>query len=114
MIKCVKETMIRIVIAISTWMMTFSVQAQDASVYLRFGCEQCHGLVGQGGSAGLRLAPEPLPYEDFADIVRRPYGVMPAYSPNVLNETQMRAIYAYLTAVAEPPALDAIPLLQLD
>ena len=89
-------------------------QAQEGGTYLQFGCDQCHGRVGQGGSAGLRLAPDPLPYEDFADIVRRPYGVMPAYSPNVLSEADMQAIYTYLTSIPEPPALDAIPLLQLD
>ncbi len=91
-----------------------SAQAQNASTYLQFGCDQCHGRVGQGGAAGLRLAPDPLAYEDFADIVRRPYGVMPAYSPNVVNDADLAAIYAYLASIPEPPALDAIPLLRFD
>ena len=93
---------------------SLSAQAQKASTYLQFGCDQCHGRVGQGGAAGLRLAPDPLPYEDFADIVRRPYGVMPAYSPNVISDADLAAIYSYLEAIPEPPSIDVIPLLQLD
>ena len=81
--------------------------AQDASVYLQFGCDQCHGMVGQGGGAGLRLAPDPLEYDDFADIVRRPYGVMPAYSPKVLSEEDMAARKAQWQPPA-PPAKSGV------
>jgi len=90
--------------------------AQDNSdaTYLQFGCDQCHGRVGQGSGAGLRLAPGPLEFEDFADIVRRPYGVMPAYSPKVLSDDDLARIHAYLSSIPEPPSLDAIPLLQLN
>ena len=39
--------------------------AQDAEngkrLFVRNGCYQCHGYAGQGGSAGARLAPKPLP-----------------------------------------------------
>lgn len=55
-----------------------------------------------------------MPYEDFVDVVRRPYNVMPAYSPKVLSDQTMAEIYAYLESIPEPPPLDAIPLLQLD
>ena len=92
----------------------FAHAQSDGHTYLQFGCDQCHGRVGQGSGAGLRLAPAPLEFEDFADIVRRPYGVMPAYSPKVLSDEQLGRIHAYLSGIPEPPALDAIPLLQLD
>lgn len=91
-----------------------AAQETGGSAYMKYGCFQCHGYVGQGGGAGLRIAPNPMPYEDFVDIVRRPYGVMPAYSPNVLSDQVIAQIYAYLESVPEPPSLDDIPLLQLD
>jgi len=98
--------------ALILFLLSMPVYAQSNEfVFIKYGCDQCHGGVGQGGAAGLRLAPEPLPFEDFADIVRRPYGVMPAYSPQVLNDIDIEAIHAYLVSIPQPPALRDIPLL---
>lgn len=35
-------------------------------LYVSVGCYQCHGYEGQGGAAGPRLAPRPLPYAGFS------------------------------------------------
>lgn len=107
-------------VLVLTGVLGYGIQGSNAqesagqSAYEIYGCFQCHGYVGQGSFAGLRLAPNPMPYEDFVDVVRRPYNVMPAYSPKVLSDQTMAEIYAYLESIPEPPPLDAIPLLQLD
>lgn len=76
------------------------------------GCFQCHGYEGQGGAAGPRIAPSPYPFEAFAVLVRRPANTMPAYAPSVLSEQDLRAIYDYVRAVAEPPPLEDISALR--
>ena len=35
----------------------------------------------------------------FAAIVRRPYGVMPTYSPNVLSDEILKGIHEYLRSI---------------
>src|SRR5262249_38956115 len=37
---------------------------------MRAGCWQCHGTVGQGGAAGPKLAPDPLPFDALSSFVR--------------------------------------------
>jgi ubiquinol-cytochrome c reductase cytochrome c subunit len=78
--------------------------------YVENGCWQCHGFQGQG-MAGPALAPGPLPYEAFAAYVRKPAGVMPAYSPNILSEDRMKRIHAYLQALPPAPDPDSISLI---
>ena len=75
-------------------------------------CWQCHGYEGQGGAA-VRLAPTLYPFEAFARLVRHT-NLMPAYSPNVLSDEQLRQIYEYVRSVPEPPALEDIPELSGD
>ena len=71
--------------------------------YVRYGCYQCHGYEGQGaGFSGPRIAPNALPYETFAQILRRPYGEMPAYSTRVLTDAELESIYAFLESIPEP------------
>jgi len=77
--------------------------------YVEMGCWQCHGFQGQG-AGGPALAP-PLPYEAFAALTRRPVNVMPAYSPNQLDEVQLKLIYNYLENVAPAPDITEIPQL---
>ena len=76
-------------------------------------CWQCHGYEGQGGVAGVRIAPTLYPFEAFARLVRYP-NLMPAYSPKVLSDEQLRAIYAYVRSIPEPPPLEEIPELNFD
>ena len=81
--------------------------------YVEMGCWQCHGFQGQGaGSAA--LAPNPLPYEAFANQVRRPVNVMPAYSPNVLSDERLRRIYGYMQSIPPAPDISDIPLLSVE
>lgn len=69
--------------------------------YVRYGCYQCHGFKGQGAlmTSTPPIAPDVLPFEAFAEIVRRPYGKMPAYSPDVLDRQTLKQIYEYLESV---------------
>jgi mono/diheme cytochrome c family protein len=94
------------------------VPAQEAAVhpgredYVQMGCYQCHGYEGHGGgSAGPRIAPDPLAYDAFARIVRRPYGVMPAYSPRVLSDEGLKRIYEYVKSIPASPDASELPLL---
>ncbi len=78
--------------------------------YIEMGCYQCHGYDGNGGG-GPRLAPDPLPFEAFSSVVRRPPNVMPAYSPNVLTDEKLRDIYEYLESIPDPPDASSVPAL---
>ena len=81
--------------------------------YVEMGCFQCHGFQGQGASSPPLVA-RLMPYEGFANQVRRPRNVMPAYSQNVLSDVKLRAIYHYLEQVPASPDPSSIPLLSGD
>jgi ubiquinol-cytochrome c reductase cytochrome c subunit len=89
------------------------LQAQDADkckkLYAAVGCYECHGRVGQGGSAGPRLAPRPVPLQALVAYVRHPSGAMPPYTSKLVTDAQLADIHAFLTSIP-PPAKD-IPLL---
>jgi ubiquinol-cytochrome c reductase cytochrome c subunit len=61
--------------------------------YIQNGCWQCHGFVGQGGIAGLKLAPDPKPLEYFEVFVRHTRGAMPPYSEKILSKADMALIH---------------------
>lgn len=81
-------------------------------LYTSYGCYQCHGYEGQGGAAGPRLAPRPVPWPGFSAYVRRPANVMPPYTARVMPDQDLAHIYAYLQARPAPPPVESIPLLQ--
>jgi mono/diheme cytochrome c family protein len=81
-------------------------------LYVSVGCYQCHGYEGQGGAAGPRLAPRPLPYAGFSRYVRRPTNQMPPYTERLVPDADLAHIYAYLQSRPVPPAASTIPLLQ--
>ncbi|MGY8814348.1 MAG: c-type cytochrome [Gammaproteobacteria bacterium] len=81
--------------------------------YVEMGCFQCHGFQGQGANSPKLVAPV-IPYDGFANQVRRPRNTMPAYSPNVLSEAKLRSIYSYLQNVPPSPDPSDIPLLSGD
>lgn len=83
------------------------------ALYVSQQCWQCHGYEGQGGVAGVRIARTALPYEAFARLVRFT-NLMPAYSPKVLSDDQLRQIYDYVRSIPEPPPLEEIPELDFD
>ena len=89
-------------------------EAQQASsardAFVEMGCHHCHGYEGQGARpTGPRLAPEPMPFEVFSNIVRRPPNVMPAYSPEVLSDEKLKRVYEYLESIPDPPDLVSLP-----
>lgn len=86
---------------------------EGRALYESHQCWQCHGYEGQGSVAGVRIAPTLYPYEAFAVLVRHT-NLMPAYSPNVLSDEQLRLIYAFVQSIPEPPPLDEIPELDFD
>ena len=86
---------------------------EGRALYDSHQCWQCHGYEGQGGVAGVRIAPTLYPYEAFARLVRHT-NLMPAYSPDVLSDEQLRLIYAFVQSIPEPPPLEDIPELDFD
>ena len=90
--------------------------ANGESVYLRVGCQACHGTVGHGGAAP-RLAPNTLPLPGFTTWVRN--GTpgwtvatgMPAFPADVVSDTDLADVRAYLASLPPPPPVADIPLL---
>ena len=84
------------------------------AAFMKYGCWQCHGTEGQGSaitSAGKVLAPDPLPYEDFAAFVRSTNRTMPPYSANILPNEDLADIHAYLASIPKSKDPKTIPLL---
>jgi mono/diheme cytochrome c family protein len=90
--------------------------ANGERVYLRVGCQACHGTVGHGGAAP-RLAPNTLPLPGFATWVRNGTpgwtiaSGMPAFSASVISDAELADIRAYLASLPPPPAVADIPQL---
>ena len=81
------------------------------AVFMKMGCWQCHGTVGQGG-AGPRIAPDPLPDETFAAFLRTTSRAMPPYREKILSDADLADIYAYLQSIPKPANAETIPLLR--
>jgi len=82
------------------------------TLFIDYGCWQCHGYEGQGGASGPRVAPTLFPYAAFEQLVRKPPNIMPAYAPSGLSDESLREIFVYLRSIQEPPALKDIPELR--
>jgi ubiquinol-cytochrome c reductase cytochrome c subunit len=78
-------------------------------LYATIGCYECHGRVGQGGRAGPKLAPRPIPLQALVAYVRHPSGAMPPYTSKLVTDAELADIHAFLATIP-PPAKD-IPLL---
>jgi ubiquinol-cytochrome c reductase cytochrome c subunit len=91
------------------------LHAQDADngkkLYMTIGCYECHGRVGQGGGAGPRLAPRPIPLEALVGYVRHPSGAMPPYTSKLVTDPQLADIHAFLMSIKPPTPAKDIPLL---
>jgi len=81
------------------------------AAFVKYGCWQCHGFQGQGGVAGAKLAPDPLPAEAFTAFVRSTNRTMPPYSEAVLPNEDLADIHAFLATVPKPADAKSIPLL---
>jgi mono/diheme cytochrome c family protein len=85
--------------------------AHGRQLYIATGCYECHGYSGQG-SAGPRLAPNPLPLDIFSRQLRNPRAVMPIYTRAILSDSDLADVYAYLNSVPAAKPVAQIPLLK--
>jgi ubiquinol-cytochrome c reductase cytochrome c subunit len=84
--------------------------ARGKDVYLKVGCDQCHGREAQGSPVTApRLGPSPLPAAAFTLFIRKPRLQMPAYGPQILSDADIADIYAYVSSRAAPVAIDKLP-----
>jgi ubiquinol-cytochrome c reductase cytochrome c subunit len=90
----------------------FAASAENGkAAFVKHGCWQCHGFSGQGGSAGLKLAPDPKPLEAIMGFVRSTDGPMPPFSEKILSDEDVADIYAYLSSIPKARDYKSIPLL---
>ena len=83
------------------------------ALFMKIGCYQCHGTVGQGSrGTGPRLAPATPPFENFAQAIRKPTNVMPVYTPLVVSDAQLADIHAYLRGLAGPAKAEDVKILR--
>ena len=85
--------------------------AKGKQNFLKYGCWQCHGTVGQGGVTGPKLAPDPLPLEAISAFIRNSNRQMPPYREAVLPNEDLADIHAYLSSIPKAPDYKSIPLL---
>jgi mono/diheme cytochrome c family protein len=84
------------------------------TAFVKHGCWQCHGFEGQGSvatSGGRVIANTQRPFEAFKAYVRDPSGAMPPFHAEMLSDSDLAAIYAYLQSVPKPEPAKDIPLL---
>jgi mono/diheme cytochrome c family protein len=83
--------------------------------YVKNGCWQCHGLLGQGSlvtSGGTVLSNSALSFEIFKNFVRSTNRAMPPYREAILSDADLADIYAYMQSIPKPPDVNGIPLLK--
>jgi ubiquinol-cytochrome c reductase cytochrome c subunit len=79
--------------------------------FMKHGCWQCHGMEGQGGVAGPKLAPGPKPLAYISAFIRNTNGPMPPYTEKILPESDVTDIHAYLQSLPPAPDPKTIPAL---
>jgi len=90
----------------------FAASAEKGkTAFVQHGCWQCHGFRGQGGVAGLKLAPDPIAFETFSAFVRGTNRFMPPYQEAILSADDLADIYAYLQSIPKAADYKSIPLL---
>ena len=88
-----------------------SASEQGKQLFVKHGCWQCHGFVGQGGIAGPALVPEVMPLEAMVNFVRNSSRAMPPYKEAILSDADMKEIHTYLVSIPKPADPKSIPLL---
>ncbi len=81
------------------------------AAFVQHGCYECHGFMGQGGMNGKTLAPKPMAWEAFDVFVRNTNGAMPPYPKEMLSDSDLADIHAYLQSIPAPKDYKSIPLL---
>ena len=90
----------------------FAASAENGkTAFIQHGCWQCHGFQGQGGIAGPKLAPDPMPVEALIAFVRGSNRLMPPYQEAILPNADLADIHAYLQSIPQPADYKSIPLL---
>ena len=86
--------------------------AKGKTSFERTGCWQCHGLQGQGGREGPRIAsPVPMAWPTLSRFVRATKGDMPPYTEKVLSNQELADIDAYLRSIPPAPDFKTIAML---
>jgi mono/diheme cytochrome c family protein len=81
--------------------------------FIKNGCWGCHGYAGQGGVAGPKIAPDPMPLEALTTFLRKADATrMPPYSEVSLPDSDVADIHAYLSSLPKPADWRTIPLLK--
>jgi mono/diheme cytochrome c family protein len=80
--------------------------AKGKALFLKNGCYECHGTVGQGGT-GPRIAPR----TGSIAYIRKPAGQMPPYTPKVLPDSDVADLLAYLMSIPAPAPAKGIAIL---
>lgn len=82
------------------------------ALYLKKGCFECHGQLGQGSiMSGPPLVPGLLELDAMQKYVRSPIGQMPVYSSKIMSREELASIRAYLMSIPQGQAPESIPLL---
>ena len=79
--------------------------------FVQHGCWQCHGYAGQGGVTGPKLAPNPMSFDAMNAFVRNTNRAMPPYQKEILSDTDLADIHAYLQSIPGGKDYKSIPLL---
>jgi mono/diheme cytochrome c family protein len=109
----------RLLFTAAAFLLPVIASAQEATgnaengkrLFMKVGCYECHGTVGQGGAAGARIGPPPLNAQGLIRYVRRPAGQMPAFTEKVMSDQDLTDVWAYLKTIPAPKAVKDIPLL---
>ena len=83
--------------------------ARGKDLFVKNACYQCHGYLGQGSTSGVRIGPDPLPWQAIAAYIRKPAGQMPPYTSKLLPDQDVQDIHAYLKSVPAPTDVKNIP-----
>ena len=90
----------------------FAASAEKGKAdFMKYGCWQCHGMMGQGGVTGPKLAPDPMPFDALSAFIRSSNRAMPPYMEAVLPNEDLADIYAYLQSIPKAKDPKDIPLL---
>jgi ubiquinol-cytochrome c reductase cytochrome c subunit len=81
-------------------------------LFMAVGCYQCHGTVGQGGTAGPKIAPGPMPIEALRAFLRNGVRAMPAYPESILDDAGIADLQAYLASIPPAPRVEDLPALR--
>lgn len=84
------------------------------ALFMQNQCYSCHGTQGQGGerNAGPKIFPNPTPFVAFELQLRTPRSQMPRYPVQVINDAQLKDLYAFVESMPTSPAASQITMLK--